>query len=74
MEEMALPLTGDAEAVTRTGEPTPDPFVGEVMLTPAKEKDAIRRNIKTEKAFTNRLHIEGILRRLARPNPIVGLH
>ena len=74
MEEMARPLTGDAEAVTRTGEPDAEPLVGEVMLTPAKEKDAIKRNIKTDKAFTNRLHIEGILWRLARPNPIVCLH
>jgi hypothetical protein len=71
MDEMARPLTGDAEAVTRTGEPDPEPFTGEVMLTPAKEKAVVKRNIRTDKAFTNRLHFEGIFWRLARPNPIV---
>jgi hypothetical protein len=60
MEEITRPLTGDAQAVTWTGEPDAEPLAGEVMLTPAKEKDAIKRNIKTDKAFTNRLHYEGI--------------
>jgi hypothetical protein len=67
MEEMTRPLTGDAEAVTRTGEPTPDPFVGEVMLTPAKEKAAMKRNNMTDKNLTNRLQYEGILWRLCAP-------
>jgi hypothetical protein len=64
MEEMTRPLTGDAEAVTRTGEPDAEPLAGEVMLTPANEKTAMNRNIKTDKAFTKRLHLEGILWRL----------
>ena len=73
MEEMTRPFTGVDQAVTRTGEPDPEPLAGEVMVTPANEKADMNRNIKTDKAFTNRLHYEGNFWRLARPNPIVRL-
>jgi len=54
MEEITRPLTGDAQAVTRTGEPTPDPFAGEVMVTPAKE-NRVDKQIKDmrNKVFKN---------------------
>jgi hypothetical protein len=37
-DEIILPLSAVAEAVTRTGEVIEEPFAGEEMLTPATEK------------------------------------
>ena len=46
-EEMDLPLSAVADAITRTGELTVVPFAGEVMVTPAKEY-AVARERKIE--------------------------
>jgi hypothetical protein len=42
MDDILRPLLGVAFAVTWTDVPTPAPFDGEVMVTPAKDEVAIK--------------------------------
>jgi hypothetical protein len=55
-EEMDLPLSAVADAITRTGEVTVAPFAGEVMVTPAKEYTVVsdrKRESRTLHTFAS---------------------